>query len=201
MVPGSIPRVDLGVLTSPLEDHPSLADALGLESLLIKRDDLNGADFGGNKRRALEYLLAGEATIPVSMGGYGSTWCAALATLAARQNRPAHLALFPQPWNPSVAGLLSTTITHAKVQLAASRWNMPAAIWQSVVGALGHGKARWIPAGGASPLGVLGNINGALEMVRQVEEQGLARPDAVVVPLGSGGTAAGLLLGFRLAGW
>jgi D-cysteine desulfhydrase len=44
-------------------------------------------------------------------------------------------------------------------------------------------------------------VNGALEFIRQVEQDGHPRPDAIVVPLGSGGTAAGLLLGCWLAGW
>jgi D-cysteine desulfhydrase len=201
MLPPSIPRADLGVIPSPLESHPSLATEFGVDTLLVKRDDLSGADFGGNKRRALEFLLADGETVPVSMGGYGSTWCAALAALAAQAGRRAHLALFPQPWTPTVAGLLSTSLRHGEVSLAGSRWRMPRAIWQAVKSAGSRGRARWIAPGGASPIGVLGTVVAALELVRQVEEQRLERPEAVVVPLGSGGTAAGLLVGFRLAGW
>lgn len=171
-----------------------------MDALLIKRDDLNAPEFGGNKRRALEFLLA-DGTIPVSMGGYGSTWCAALAVLAERVGRPAHIALFPQPWSPTVAGLLSTSLQHGKVSLAGSRWGVPRAVWNAVVEARRLGHARWITPGGASPLGVLGSINAALEMAHQVEQQRLERPGAIVVPLGSGGTAAGLLLGFRIIGW
>lgn len=171
---------------------------LGAASLLIKRDDLNGADFGGNKRRALEFLLADTTATPVSIGGFGSTWCAALTTLTAQQGRRAHVALFPQPWTPAVAGLLSTSLTHGQVEIARSRLGVPAALWRSIRGAV---NPRWIAAGGASPTGVLGSITGALEFVSQVEEERRIRPEVVVVPLGSGGTAAGLVLGFRLAGW
>jgi D-cysteine desulfhydrase len=201
MLPLSIPRAQLGVIASPLESHPDLAQAVGAASLLVKRDDLNGADFGGNKRRALEFLLADDSTLPVSMGGYGSTWCAALASLAARAGRIAGLALFPQPWSPSVEGLLSTSLRHGDVALARSRWGVPRAIWDAVGLAGRRGRARWIAPGGASPIGVIGSVNGALELVRQVEERRCDRPEAVVVPLGSGGTVAGLLIGFRLAGW
>lgn len=201
MLPASIPRLDLGVVPSPVEDSPALARAFGVQTLIVKRDDLSGPDFGGNKRRALEYLLAGEATIPVSMGGYGSTWCAALATLAARVGRPAHFALFPQPWSPTVAGLLSTTLQHGSAQLAESRWRMPGAIWKAVTAAGKQGKARWISGGGSNPIGVLGSVNAALEFASQIDQQGLDRPEALLVPLGSGGTAAGLLIGLRLTGW
>ena len=40
-----------------MESHGSLAKRLGLEALLVKREDLNGASFGGNKLRALEWIL------------------------------------------------------------------------------------------------------------------------------------------------
>jgi D-cysteine desulfhydrase len=201
LLPASIPRASLGVIPSPLEPHSSLASEFGVDSLLVKRDDLNGADFGGNKRRALEFLLPDGEIVPVSMGGFGSTWCAALAALAARNGRPAHLALFPQPWTPTVAGLLSTSLRHGETSLAHSRWAVPAAVWGALRAAGRRGRAQWIAPGGASAVGVLGTVNAALELVRQVEEQRLTRPEAIIVPLGSGGTAAGLLIGFRLAGW
>jgi D-cysteine desulfhydrase len=61
--------------------------------------------------------------------------------------------------------------------------------------------ARWIPAGGSTPLGVIGQVNAALELTLQVEKRTLPHPDRVVVPLGTGGTAAGLALGFAIAGF
>ncbi|HEX6685231.1 MAG TPA: pyridoxal-phosphate dependent enzyme, partial [Candidatus Limnocylindrales bacterium] len=53
-----LPRLRLAVTPTPLEPLPRLAKHLGVESgLLVKRDDLTGLAFGGNKVRALEYLL------------------------------------------------------------------------------------------------------------------------------------------------
>jgi D-cysteine desulfhydrase len=60
--------------------------------------------------------------------------------------------------------------------------------------------ARWIPAGGSTPLGVLGHVNAALELVDQISRGDMPVPDRIVVPLGSGGTAAGLALGMTIAG-
>jgi D-cysteine desulfhydrase len=173
---------------------------MGARSLAVKRDDLNGLAFGGNKLRALEFLLPSSPEGIVTMGGYGSTWCAALARLGDAAGRRAHVALFPQPWTGAVAGALSTTLRHATVHHARSRWRLPGAVRQALRAAGRHGAVRWIPAGGASPTGVLGSVNAALEFSRQIEEGYVAPPDAVVVPLGSGGTAAGLLLGFWIAG-
>ena len=52
------PRFELAVLPTPLQSLPRLAVDLGLERLYVKRDDLTGIAFGGNKARKLEYLLA-----------------------------------------------------------------------------------------------------------------------------------------------
>lgn len=59
---------------------------------------------------------------------------------------------------------------------------------------------RWIPPGGNSALGMLGHVNAALELAEQVTRGELPIPQRVVVPLGSGGTAGGLALGFAIAG-
>ncbi len=48
----------LALLPTPLQDAPRLADALGLGRLLVKRDDLTGLAFGGNKARNLEFRMA-----------------------------------------------------------------------------------------------------------------------------------------------
>jgi D-cysteine desulfhydrase len=160
---------------------------------------LNGREFGGNKLRALEFLLPSSPAAIVTMGGYGSTWCAALASLGEATGRSVHVALFPQPWSGAVAGALSTTLRHATVHHAPSRWRLPGAIRRAWLAATRYGPTRWIPAGGADPVGVLGSVNAAIEFSRQLDEGPHLAPDAVVVPLGSGGTAAGLLLGFWIA--
>jgi D-cysteine desulfhydrase len=57
-----------------------------------------------------------------------------------------------------------------------------------------------VPIGGSTPLGALGHVNAALELAEQVAAGELPLPRTVVVPLGSGGTAAGLVAGFAIAG-
>ncbi|MCA1647561.1 MAG: pyridoxal-phosphate dependent enzyme [Chloroflexi bacterium] len=53
-----VPRVPLALLPTPLHDAPRLARALGIGRLLVKRDDLTGLAFGGNKARNLEFRMA-----------------------------------------------------------------------------------------------------------------------------------------------
>ncbi len=49
------------------------------------------------------------------------------------------------------------------------------------------GSPFFIPAGGASPLGALGYLRATEELSQQARREG-CRPDAIVVPYGTGGT-------------
>ena len=53
-----VPRVSLALTPTPLHEAPRLARAIGLNRLFIKRDDLTGLAFGGNKTRNLEFRMA-----------------------------------------------------------------------------------------------------------------------------------------------
>jgi 1-aminocyclopropane-1-carboxylate deaminase/D-cysteine desulfhydrase-like pyridoxal-dependent ACC family enzyme len=53
-----VPRVSLALLPTPMHEAPRLARELGIGRLLIKRDDLTGLAFGGNKARNLEFRMA-----------------------------------------------------------------------------------------------------------------------------------------------
>lgn len=55
-----LPRIPFAFTPTPLEEAPRLREALGPAAprILIKRDDLTGFAFGGNKVRALEFRMA-----------------------------------------------------------------------------------------------------------------------------------------------
>ena len=53
-----VPRIRLALTPTPLEEAPNLSRALGGPRIFIKRDDLTGIAFGGNKLRNLEFRLA-----------------------------------------------------------------------------------------------------------------------------------------------
>ncbi|MCJ7635319.1 pyridoxal-phosphate dependent enzyme, partial [Candidatus Bathyarchaeota archaeon] len=53
----SIPRIRLANLPTPIQELPNLSKALGGLRIWVKRDDLTGLAFGGNKARKLEYLM------------------------------------------------------------------------------------------------------------------------------------------------
>jgi len=53
-----IPRKRIAVLPTGVQDLPRLGAEAGIEEFLVKRDDLTGIALGGNKSRAMEFVLA-----------------------------------------------------------------------------------------------------------------------------------------------
>ena len=89
-------KVALARTGTPLEPLARTSAALGVE-VLVKRDDLTGAELTGNKVRKLEYLLAeaedqGADTV-ITCGGEQSNHCRATALAAARRGLACRLVL------------------------------------------------------------------------------------------------------------
>ena len=186
----------LGAWPTPLEAAPGLARAARVDALWLKREDRAG----GNKVRGLEFLLAGAAagTVFVTVGGTGSTHCLATARQARALGYRAALAQFPQPETDAGGAVAEATAAAADLVVrAGSRSGLPLALWRAWLGARRLGAPRWIPGGGAHPRAVVGHLLAALELATQVDSP----PDAIVVPLGTGGTAAGIALAVAWLGW
>ena len=173
---------------------------IGGVALLAKRDDLTTPTFGGNKARALELLLAGVAPgdLLVTVGSSGSTHALAVALFGERLGARTRVFTWPQEEH-DVSHATSTRLRMA-AQVTASRTPVTAMLRASVLRLTGGRRVRWIPAGGSSALGALGHANAAVELADQLARTSARAPDTLVVPLGSGGTAAGLMLGLALAG-
>jgi D-cysteine desulfhydrase len=190
----------LGLWPTPLEPAPALAAELGLEALWLKREDRSSPRYGGNKVRGLEFLLAGapRGSVFVTTGGTGSTHCLATAVHAAAVACRAALAQFPQPDTDASRAVAAACAAHAALVVRArTRAGLPLAVFAAWRGARRFGPRRWIPGGGAHPRAVAGQLLGALELAGQLP----APPEAIVAPLGTGGTVAGLLLGIATLGW
>jgi 1-aminocyclopropane-1-carboxylate deaminase/D-cysteine desulfhydrase-like pyridoxal-dependent ACC family enzyme len=177
-----------------------LGEANGLETLWIKREDASSTAYGGSKVRALEFLLAGGGpeVVYVTVGGAGSTHCLATAVHAATLARRSVLAQFPQFWTEG-ARRVAAACERAATRIVRARWraSLPVAVARAWLTAQRLGSPRWIAGGGAHPRGVVGHFLGGVELALQLSDP----PDAIVVPLGSGGTAAGLALAMRALGW
>ena len=191
-----IPRANLCILPSPLEKLVRTGEQ---GDLWVKRDDLNAPLCGGNKVRSLEFLLGGltSGDTVVTVGGAGSTHVLSTAIHAARIGVETSAIRWRHDMNP-IAEQISAK-TGEMVMRPIVRRSSVLALIQARYRAGGR-RARYIPIGGAVPLGILGHVNAALELARQIDAGEMPMPECVVLPLGSGGTVAGLLLGFAIAG-
>jgi D-cysteine desulfhydrase len=190
----SLPRAGLlGALPTPVVPS-SLASALW-----VKRDDLTALPIGGNKVRALDVLLAGLGTGAevLTAGATGSTHSLTTVVHAKRLGARTSVVRWPQEMN-DVARVVARRID-AEADRIYSAESVVAAYWRALRIRLAR-DVRWVPAGGTSALGVLGHVEAALELAGQVAAGDCPAPARVVVPLGSGGTAAGLALGLEVAG-
>lgn len=197
----TLPRADLllddGVGT-PLE-RSSAADALW-----VKRDDLSAPRLGGNKVRALEYLLGAVAPGDrvLTVGGVGSTHALSTVVHAHRLGARVTVVRWPQEMNAAARDVdrrlrAESDRVHDSPNVGAAYLRVG---YERLRARMTRTPLHWIPAGGTTPLGILGHVNAALELAAQVERGMLPAPARVVLPLGSGGTAAGLALGFAIAG-
>lgn len=191
-----VPHVALGEFPTPVQRLDLAAERLAGE-LWIKRDDLTASPLGGNKVRALEFLLAGlsPGEIVLTAGGEGSTHVLTTATWVRALGGVTRAVRWRHEMNPS-----ARTVADRARALCASVITAPGpAIGLLRAYAARRRDMRWIPPGGTSPLGMLGHVNAALELAEQVARGEMPRPARVVLPVGSGGTAAGLALGFAIA--
>lgn len=200
-------RIPLANLPTPLVRPENLCRRLGDADLWIKRDDLTGLEFSGNKIRKLEFILAavrnaGEDTL-VTEGTCQSNHCRATAAACARLGLKAHLLFRPlPPGAPQGNHLLdvlygATTEHYSREQYSADR----TAIVERALQKLRESgrRPRFTPAGASEPLGCWGYIRAVSELAGQFAQAGLRGGD-IVVAVSSGGTCAGLLLGKLLHG-
>jgi len=188
---GRVPWMPLGRFPTRVERVAGLVPD-GVE-LWIKRDDESGVEYGGNKVRKLEFLLAEArargARRLCTLGGIGSHHVLATAIYGARAGFEVEAVVFPQPVTEHVREQL-------RADLAAGALLTPTRGYLGVPLAVWRGKRKpetmWIAPGGSSVTGTLGYVSAGLELRAQIECGNLPQPDVIYVALGSCGTAAGL---------
>jgi D-cysteine desulfhydrase len=190
-------KINLAHLPTPLEKITFRS-----KEFLIKRDDYTGSDFLGNKIRKLEYLLyeakKEKAEIIFTCGGDQSNHARATVSAAAKLGIKSRLFLWGKENNKSDGNLFLDNMYGAEISnlnkkefekvdeiMAGERRNL-----------VKKGKRVYvIPAGGSSTLGIWGYISFINELKKQID---LKNIDGIFSACGSGGTAAGLLVGAAL---
>jgi D-cysteine desulfhydrase len=176
--------------------------------LWLKDDGQFGEEWGGNKPRKLEWVLPdvrrrARRTI-VTVGATGTNHGLATALNARAIGIETVLVLVDQPWDEHVSRQLE------RIEASGARVYRTRSVARTValLPLILARHADWrrlrapyfLTVGGSSPLGAVAYVDAALELADQVSAGELPAPDQVVVPLGSGGTAAGLVLGLAVAG-
>lgn len=197
-----LPWRALGDWPTPVRRLERLGAALGLE-LWLKDDGGSAPRYGGNKVRKLEPLLgaalaAGARTL-LTAGGIGSNHALAVAVYARELGLAAGSVLCPQPPTPAVARTLARLVRlGAALHPCSSRPLVP--LHLELAARRSATPVYRIGPGGSSPLGTLGYVSAGLELGEQIARGELPRPGAIVIALGSGGSAAGLAVGLGLGG-
>ncbi|MFW2341485.1 D-cysteine desulfhydrase [Brevundimonas sp.] len=202
------PRVRLAHLPTPLEPLPRLSEELGIE-MWIKRDDCTGLAGGGNKTRKLEFLLGEaleqEADTLVTQGAVQSNHVRQTAAAAAAHGLDCDIILEARTGSKAHdylenGNVLLDRLFGARLRTVPSGADMPGELETTAAEVRARGGRPYvIPGGGSNPVGALGYVDCAREIVVQADELDL-RIDRIVTATGSAGTHAGLVAGLAVMG-
>ena len=207
------PRVVLSHTPTPLEQLVNMSVKLGGPEIWIKRDDCTGLAMGGNKTRQLEYyfgeaLRQGADTVLIT-GAIQSNYARCTVAAARKLGMDVEVQLedrtpnrpdaYFNSGNPQLMRLMGARIhfyPDGEDEIGADK-----ALYTRAEELEKCGKRPYvIPlAGHHPPLGALGYVDCAIEILEQIEQQSLDI-GAIVIASGSGATHAGLVAGLRACG-
>ncbi|KFW99203.1 D-cysteine desulfhydrase [Pectobacterium carotovorum] len=199
------PRLSLGHFPTPLEALPNLSAYLGGPTIYIKRDDATGLATGGNKTRKLEFLLADAqqqgADVIITQGATQSNHVRQTIAAAAKLGLKTKVLLekrvedYGEDYQRSGNVLLDNLLGGEIIDHLPAGTDMQQAMETLAESQRKEGlKPYVIPGGGSSPVGALGYVACAEELLFQSSQQRL-RIDHIVHATGSTGTQAGLVTG------
>ncbi|MCG9781356.1 D-cysteine desulfhydrase [Vibrio brasiliensis] len=201
------PRINISHLDTPLELMENLSNELGGPNIWIKRDDCTGLAGGGNKTRKLEFLLADAldqgADVIITQGATQSNHARQTAAIATANNLECYVLLEDRTSSDDPdynynGNVMLDQLFGAKLSKFPDGTDMNAAMENLAATLRSEGKNPYIiPGGGSNPIGALGYVNCALELLKQSNDINL-KIDHVVHATGSAGTQAGLVTGFSL---
>jgi 1-aminocyclopropane-1-carboxylate deaminase/D-cysteine desulfhydrase-like pyridoxal-dependent ACC family enzyme len=213
LLKNKLPYVQLGQFPTPIEKLEIIGRELKVSQLYIKRDDLSGAVYGGNKIRKLEFLL-GEAIWTgakevMTFGAAGSNHALATAIYAKQLGMKGISVLVSQPNADYVRRNLLMSY-HCGAELHLCKTHLESCWmrlmlslmcrYQMLLHRLRCGCFPYvIPPGGSNPLGTVGYVNAAFELKQQILSGEMPEPTHIYVACGTMGTVAGLMIGLKAA--
>ncbi len=190
------PKLSLANLPTPIQKIKFEG-----KEFLMKRDDFTGFEFSGNKIRKLEYLLyqakKDSAEIIYTCGGDQSNHARATAFAATSIGLKTKLFLWGKDSKYPQSNLFLNKFIDADINFISKREYLHInEIMEIEKKKSSKSKKIFIiPEGGSTPYGILGYVNFVNELLEQINPKKIK---GILVAAGSGGTAAGLLLGSSL---
>ncbi len=186
----------LGLFPTPLHYLPNMSKELGT-NVWIKRDDLCGVALGGNKVRKLEYLLADAKAkgydLVMTTGQAQSNHAMLTAACAKRLGLDCILVLKERGVTARKGNQILNYLMDAEVRFVdTDSYDEIYDEMDRIAAEMGR-KVYKIPCGGSNALGSLGYI----DCMKEVAESG-QKFEHIVCACGSGGTAAGTILGAKM---
>ncbi|MDM8540391.1 D-cysteine desulfhydrase [Desulfococcaceae bacterium HSG9] len=190
---------------TPIEKLPRFSKEVGGPDIFIKRDDLLGLSAGGNKTRKLEFVvadaLAQGADTLVTCGAVQSNHCRLTLSAAVKEGLKCQLVLEERvtgSYNPDASGnnFLFQLLGVENIKVVPGGSDMMNEMQSVADELIAEGRKPYIIPGGAStPVGALGYVACAEEILAQAFEKGIDF-NHVVCASGSAGTHSGLVTGF-----
>ncbi|MFP4588838.1 MAG: D-cysteine desulfhydrase family protein [Candidatus Bipolaricaulota bacterium] len=195
-----LPRVELANLPTPLQKLDRLSDHLGGPEIYIKRDDLTGIAFGGNKTRMMEYrippILEKDADVVVTGFGLQSNHARQITVAARKFGLDVHLILRDTSEGSEIqpqGNLLIDLLAGARVDVVQTTFErQEEMIRERAEEYRKEGRTPYVTGFDDENLSAVSYVGCGLELHHQLQEREID-PDYIVLA-SEGATQAGLLL-------
>jgi L-cysteate sulfo-lyase len=202
---------------TPFQKLENLSRSLEGPAIYIKRDDLTGLAFGGNKSRKLEFIIPDaldkEADVILTWASVQSNWCLQTAAAAQKFGIKPMLLLFKTDELPDEydGNLLLDFILDADIRIKEGEKGKVVDekdAYEAVEELANEVRERGynpyiVPIGGSmvgwsmeNPLGAISYVDAFVEMLEQAKSQQV-EIDYIIHATGSGSTQAGLVVGAK----
>ena len=200
-----MPRVPLAAVPTPIQEAPNLTKALGGPRILVKRDDLTGLGFGGNKVRHMEFCMADALARGADVSINANLWVSNNSRIigaASKKVGMRYICVVPGGKGKPIQGnLLLLDLMGAELHLLETTND-------DVVREYVADLADQVRRAGHTPYvhpfepmsrasGALGYLDASLEMIDQLEEMGVQE---IKVYLVTGASHGGLALAAKALG-
>lgn len=198
----NIPKIKSCFLPTPIEKLENISKIF-TNNIYVKRDDLTGHHFGGNKERKLEYIMADainkNASVIVTVGSPTSNHNMITTGFANKLGLKTELIVIKKEnmenkkiSNYNICKMMGARIHEVNVDEVKNKIN------QLLEKLRKEGeKPYFIEGGGHNVFGTISYIKMVEELKRQTENMGI-NPDFIVLPVGTATTYAGILLGSNI---